>query len=88
MVFYKLVIARSAQKDIKKLPRPTRTRVIKNIHQLRLQPRPQSSEKLKGLKASYRLRLGDYRIIYRIQNGTLVIIIVDVGHHRDIYKNL
>jgi mRNA interferase RelE/StbE len=88
MVSYSLEIVRSAQKDIKKLPAEFRPRVIKDINRLAHNPRPIGCEKLKGSKSSYRIRLGDYRVIYKITDTRLIISVVRVAHRREAYKNL
>jgi mRNA interferase RelE/StbE len=85
---YRIKIIRSAQKDIRKLPNTTRVRIVKRVHQLAKDPRPSGCEKLKGDKSSYRIRIGDYRVIYRIQKNILLIEILRAGHRREIYKNL
>lgn len=51
-------------------------------------PRPQGITKLKGHENLFRLRVGDYRIIYTIEEAVLVVLIVKVGHRREIYKNI
>jgi len=86
MASYKLVITKSAQKDIRKLPKPEINRIDKKIKSLRIIPRPFGCEKLKGSKSSYRIRVGDYRIIYTIYDKKLIISVIKVGHRRDIYK--
>lgn len=82
---YKIVIEKLAEKFIIKLPKPEKERVLKAIYQL---PEGNDIKELKGKKNKglYRLRVGDYRVIYTIDNGKLVIYVIDSGNHGDIYK--
>ncbi len=82
---YKVVIEKLAEKFIVKLPKPEKEKVLKAIFQL---PEGNDIKELKGKKNKglYRLRVGDYRIIYTINNGKLVICVVDAGSRGDIYK--
>lgn len=82
---YEILIERYAQKQIKKLDKEI-IPVIKNaILGLSENPRPPGYRKLKGEDA-YRIRKGDYRIIYEIYDDIILIIVVSVGHRKDIYK--
>lgn len=82
---YKIVIEKLAEKFIIKLPKPEKERVLKAIYQL---PEGNDIKELKGKKNKglYRLRVGDYRVIYTINNGKLVIYVIDSGNRGDIYK--
>lgn len=82
---YKIVIEKLAEKFIIKLPKPEKERVLKAIYQL---PEGNDIKELKGKKHKglYRLRVGDYRVIYTIDNGKLVIYVIDSGNRGDIYK--
>ncbi len=85
---YRIQIVRSAQKDIRGLPGTVRNRVVIKIYQLAQTPRPSGCEKLKGSKSSYRIRIGDYRVVYRIKEEMILIEVLRAGHRRDVYKNL
>lgn len=82
---YTIVIEKPAEKFIVKLPKPEKERVLKAIYQL---PDGNDIKELKGNrnKGLYRLRVGDYRVIYTIDNGKLIVCIVDAGNRGDIYK--
>ena len=82
---YTIVIEKPAEKFIVKLPKPEKERLLKAIHQL---PDGNDIKELKGKKTKglYRLRIGDYRIIYMIDNGKLIVCVVDAGNRGDIYK--
>ena len=85
MASYKVFIKPSAVKEIESLPKKDRSRVIQKIKGLATDPRPPGCEKLTG-KDKYRIRQGNYRIAYSITDTQLIIIVVKVGHRRDIYQ--
>ena len=85
MANYKLYIKPSAVNEIESLPKKDRIRVIQKIQGLTTDPRPPGCEKLTG-DDKYRVRQGRYRIVYSIKDDELVVIVVKVGHRKDIYK--
>lgn len=87
MAKYKIYFRKSAAKELDKLPKTALQKVIKKIELLSTEPRPSGSEKLTG-QEFYRIRQGDYRIIYSIQDNELTIWVVKIGHRKDIYKRL
>jgi mRNA interferase RelE/StbE len=82
---YKLLIKPSAVKEIEALPRKDRKRIVSRIRGLSPNPRPAGSEKLSG-QDKYRLRQGDYRILYEIHDKELFLVVVKVGHRSEIYR--
>lgn len=82
---YTLLVERYAQKQISKLDKKVIPTIKKAISELAESPRPPGYLKLKGEDA-YRIRVGDYRIIYEIDNGKLIVVVVTVGHRKDVYK--
>lgn len=82
---YNLAISKTAQKQLDKLTDNIADLLIEAIQNLAYDPRPQGCKKLKG-RDGYRIRKGDYRIIYDIYDNTLTIEIVALGHRKDIYK--
>lgn len=80
---YQIIIKKKAKKFIDKLPINERKRVAYAIKQL---PNGEDIKKLKGYDNLLRLRVGDYRIVYSIDNGKLIVYVVDVGNRGDIYK--
>jgi mRNA interferase RelE/StbE len=82
---YKLFIKPSAAKEIEALPKPERRRIVAKVSSLSRDPRPPGCEKLSG-QDRYRLRQGNYRILYEIQDMALVVVVVKVGHRRDVYR--
>lgn len=84
--FYSLVIKRSAEKELKKLPVGDLRRVVNRIRGLTQQPRPSSCEPLSGEAKRYRIRQGDYRIVYGVDDSAHVVEIVKIGHRREVYR--
>lgn len=83
---YKLLILKSAQKQLSKLPARDYRKVKQVILDLAANPRPVHCSKLK-YRDGYRIRQGDYRIIYQIQDDVLTVLVVKIGHRRDIYRD-
>jgi len=82
---YNILIKPSAVKEIENIPRKDRVRIIQKIQGLANNPRPQGCENLAG-ENRYRIRQGVYRIVYSVSDRELHIIVVKVGHRRDVYK--
>ncbi len=82
---YKLSILRRAQKQLAKIPANDYKKIKKTILDLARDPRPPGSKKLKG-RDGWRIRQGDFRVIYEIQDDRLIIIVLEVGNRRDIYR--
>ena len=85
MASYSVRITRSAAKQIEAVPLSDRRRVVAKIHTLADNPRPVGCEKLSG-EEKYRLRQGDYRILYEIVDHALIVTVVKVGNRRDVYR--
>ena len=86
MASYKLLIKPSAAKELDAIPLRYRKRIVARIRKLRFDPRPQGHEKLSG-QEKYRLRQGDYRVLYSIDDGESSVVIVKIGHRRDVYRS-
>ncbi|MBL7178800.1 MAG: type II toxin-antitoxin system RelE/ParE family toxin [Desulfobacterales bacterium] len=85
MAAYKLFFKKSVQKDFDTIPKKDLKRILSRIKTLAENPRPPGCEKLTG-QERYRLRQGQYRIVYSIQDDELTVWIVKVGHRKDIYR--
>jgi mRNA interferase RelE/StbE len=83
---YRLVFKESVAKDLRRVPKGDVARILKRIEGLAQDPLPPGSEKLSG-QERYRVRQGVYRIIYEIKNEELLVLVVKVGHRREVYKN-
>ena len=86
MASYELVFKKSVAKDLRDFRKRDVQRLMQRIRALADDPRPPGCEKLSGLDR-YRVRQGSYRIIYEVQDGRLVVLIVRVGHRRDVYRS-
>ena len=82
---YKLFIEKVALKELSRIPSKEKSRIIASIINLTENPRPPGVKKLTGREA-WRIRVGNYRIIYEIQDDKLVVLIVHIGHRKDIYR--
>ena len=84
---YKILFDKKYLKELLKIPKQIQNGIMEKISELAQNPRPEGSIKLKGSKKIplYRVRCGDYRVVYSIQDDILIVIIVDVGHRKDIY---
>lgn len=85
---YTVIIPPPVQKQIKKLPSDIRPKILTRLRHLQNAPRPAGVEKLSGYKDYYRIRVGEYRIIYTIEDKKLLILVVRVGTRNQIYKDL
>jgi mRNA interferase RelE/StbE len=86
MASYELVFKKSVAKDLRQFPKVDVKRILQRIRSLADDPRPQGCEKLSG-QERYRLRQGVYRIVYEIDDNVLVVLVVKVGHRRDVYRS-
>jgi mRNA interferase RelE/StbE len=85
MARYELRIKPSVAKDLRGVPRADVQRILARIEALRDDPRPPGSEKLSG-QDRYRVRQGQYRILYTVADAELIVEVVKVGHRRDVYR--
>ncbi|MEI6832324.1 MAG: type II toxin-antitoxin system RelE/ParE family toxin [Candidatus Omnitrophota bacterium] len=83
---YKVEIKKSAVKEIEHLPRKDMKAVLGRIEALSENPRPHDCKKLSG-QEKYRIRCGNYRILYSIEDDILIVLIVKVGHRKDVYRS-
>ncbi len=87
IVKYEVEITESAGKSLEKIPKRDRLKILEKIDTLEQDPVPAGSIKLKGYgEALYRIRSGDYRIVYSIKQDVLIVLIVEIGHRREIYR--
>ena len=87
MDLYQVKWKRSAQKELKSLDKKMILKILESVEGLAKNPYPLGSKKLKGAEFIYRIRLGDYRVIYSIESDILTIEIIKIGHRRDIYRS-
>ncbi|MFD9737124.1 type II toxin-antitoxin system RelE/ParE family toxin [Umezawaea sp. NPDC059074] len=85
---YDVQIVPSALKTLLKLDKPVRRRLQSAFDGLARDPRPHGAIALKGSAGLHRIRVGDYRVVYEIHDGKLVVLVVDLGHRSEIYRDL
>lgn len=85
---YAIRIGPAAERDIRRLDKQNKLRILDRLEELRTQPRPPGVEKLKGkgAEAYYRIRSGDYRVIYAIEDDKLIVLVLKVGNRREVYR--
>jgi mRNA interferase RelE/StbE len=76
----------STKKDLRSLPRHEVTRIIEAVTQLADEPQPQGSQKLSGSERTYRIRIGDYRVIYEVFSDPPIVEVQRVRHRKDVYR--
>lgn len=82
---YTVLILPSAQKQLSKLPNAIACHIEDKMLDLEHDPRPSGCKKLKGRDA-WRIRIGDYRVIYEIEDGKLIITVITIGHRKEVYE--
>ncbi|MGH7966644.1 MAG: type II toxin-antitoxin system RelE family toxin [Candidatus Binatia bacterium] len=83
---YTVELSNRAKRDLASLSAELQTRIIKALRTLETNPRPSGIEKLKGENNAYRLRVGDYRILYEVYDKVLLVLVVKIGHRREVYR--
>jgi mRNA interferase RelE/StbE len=83
---YTIEFASSALRDFKALERAVQRRVTSRIDALAANPFPLGAKKLQGEPDVFRIRAGDYRIVYRIDGKRVTVLILKIGHRRDVYR--
>ena len=83
---YAVVFARSARKELERLGEPLASRVLRRIEALALSPRPDGCRKLQGAANLWRIRIGDHRVLYSVDDVRLVVDVIAVRHRGDAYR--
>ena len=83
---YTILYKRSAEKELLSLAEMYAWKIRDAINNLSDNPRPHGCEKLKGSRNEYRIRIGNYRVIYTISDGMLIVTIIKIAHRKDVYK--
>ena len=82
---YQVILPKSVQKDLDRRPDEIAERILDVLAELKTQPRPSGCKKLRGENA-WRIRVGDYRVIYEIHDKVLQVLVVTIGHRREVYR--
>ena len=83
---YEVLIERGVERDLKRLPLREFNRIVRAMKELTHDPRPSGSRKLVGSERDWRLRVGDYRVLYEIDDAGKIIRVLHVKHRRDAYR--
>jgi mRNA interferase RelE/StbE len=83
---YRIEFAPGAARDFRKLDRADQARLAPKIDSLRANPRPHGVETLSGAEGLLRIRVGNYRVVYQVRDDRLLVLVVRVGHRRDVYR--
>ncbi|MGA9772800.1 MAG: type II toxin-antitoxin system RelE/ParE family toxin [Blastocatellia bacterium] len=83
---YTIEFSRKAERQFRDLPRSVQLKIAPKIGALAETPRPRSAKKLEGQDDIYRIRVGDYHIIYQVQDKALIVLVVKIGDRREVYR--
>jgi mRNA interferase RelE/StbE len=86
MASYHVALTSSAEKELRRLPRQLVARIIARLENLAANPRPQDSKKLKGGDREWRIRIGDYRVVYTIDDAKALVEVTRIRHRSDVYE--
>jgi mRNA interferase RelE/StbE len=86
MAKYKIEVSATAERQLKKIRREDTIRILRSISLLAGEPRPSGCRKLSGYDDIYRIRIGHYRVIYEIDGKRIIIVILKIGHRREVYR--
>lgn len=82
---YEVSLLPSAKRDLEKLPQQLQKRIIATLLSLKDEPRPHGIKTLEGVKGAYRIRVGDYRIIFTIRDNILLVLVMTIGDRKEVY---
>ena len=83
---YKVIFKPSADKALQKFPADVQRRIVAAVDALAVEPRPHGVVKIAGDDNLWRVRVGEYRIVYEIHDGRLIVLVLRVAHRRDVYR--
>lgn len=83
---YRVELTSAAARQVRKLTRPVRDRVLTAIEALAEEPGPRGSRKLSGEETAWRIRIGDHRVLYDVVDEVVTVTVVRVGHRREVYR--
>ncbi len=82
---YEVFIGRRRQKELEKIPRPFYDKIKEAILNLEINPRPAGVKKLTD-RSAWRIRIGNYRVVYEIDDQSKIIIVIEIGHRKEVYR--
>ena len=86
MASYSVELTRTAEKQLRRIAKRDRNRLVGAIRSLADRPRPHGARKLQGYNDVYRIRVGQCRVVYEVFDDRVIVIVLKVGHRKDIYK--
>lgn len=86
MASYRIEWRRATKKDLRRIDREAVKRIVSAVEELATNPYPPGCQKLAGSDFAFRIRIGDYRVLYEVFDGMLVVEVVRVGHRREVYR--
>jgi mRNA interferase RelE/StbE len=87
-VAYTIEFLRTAHEELSSLPKEAQRQIIKRVEALKNDPRPAGAEQLQGGEKLLRIRVADYRVVYTVEGKQLIVLIVRIGHRKEVYENL
>ena len=83
---YTIQFKPAALRQLHRIPRSIQNRILARIEMLARDPFPPGCRKLAGLQEAWRIRISDYRVIYQVHHGMLLVLVLTIGHRRDVYR--
>ncbi len=83
---YEIIVSKTAEKALLKIPKKDQVKVISAISELATHPFSARCKKVQGEENTFRIRIGDYRVIYEIEGRKLLVLVLKIGHRKEIYK--
>lgn len=85
---YSIIWKNSAKKELRKIPKKELLSILNEVEKLTSNPFPSNHKKIQGTNDTYRLKIGNYRVVYYLENDELIIEIIRVRHRKDVYRNI
>ena len=85
---YTIEFLKTAYEELSSLPKEAQRQIVKRVEALKNDPRPAGAKQLQGGEKLLRIRVGDYRIVYMVEGKQLIVLIVRIGHRKEVYENL
>lgn len=85
---YTIEFSRRAEREFKGLPKGVQLRLVPKIDSLADDPRPRGVKKLEGEEELYRIRVGDYRVIYQVQDKALIVLVIKIADRKEVYRRV
>jgi len=87
-LIYQVTLSPAAYRQLNDLPKPDQRRIQERIERLSTNPRPPTAKAIQGGHGILRIRVGDYRIIYKVEDDLLVVLVIRIGHRREVYRRM